>query len=160
MEENKGAQNQKDVLTQKAIMYFFLSVGALVFFSIIYCVFAFRYGNPQKSILASGAFIVLYFAYQGYTLLDINKKNNYEVERYICSNIEKSGYRKQNRRIVFLQSEKNELFVYNTSKNMVFIEGMEYEIYFKKTGYKTSNNVLAISLLNTQKNFTTSQGNK
>lgn len=152
----RNTQNQnmkKDALRQKANVYFLLAIGAIVFFSILYCLFAFWYKNPQKSIIASGAFICLYFAYQGYVLLDISKKQDYEVERYICSDIEKTGYRKQYRRIIFLHSEKKEPFIYNTNKNMEFIEGMEYEIYFKKAEHKTSNSVLAISLSDTQKEF-------
>jgi|GEM_PF-5265662 len=154
MDNNKDLQDvDGKVLRQKAMTFFYLAIGVLVMFVIIYCIFAFSYKNPQASIIASGLFVTLYFAYQGYHLLDICNKNQYEVEKYICSAIEKTGYRRQNRKVIFLRDKDKETFVYNTNKNMSFIEGMEYDIYFKKSEYKTSNNVLAISLSNTQENY-------
>lgn len=149
----QNENNRNDILKQKANTFFLLAIGALIFFSIIYGLFAFQYKTPQKSIIASGIFICLYFVYQGYSLIDISNKKEYEVDKYICCDILKTGYRKQNRKIVFLHSEKKEPFIYNTNKNMEFIKGMEYKIYFRKTNYRTSNSVLAISLLSTQKDF-------
>lgn len=158
MEDNRNESVQEnkvgvDVLRRKSTIYFSLSIGAVLFFAMIYFVFLFWQKDSQTAIIMSGAFVSLYFAYQGYDLSNISKKGNYDVERFICTNIGKSGYRRQNRRIVFLQSERKEPFIFNTNKNLDFIEGMEYDIYFRKD-HRTSLNVLTISLSNTQTQYT------
>ena len=137
-----------NVLKFRARNYFIIAVLTVV-------LFAFIYGTLQPaadaySLVAAAAFVALYFVYQGAEILHIVKKENYEAEKFVCANIEKSGYRRQNRKIVFLQTGNKEPFIYNTTKNINFIEGMEYDIYFRKGRHKTSMNVLAISLADTK----------
>lgn len=152
--DNSGALRQK-------AMFLFIIAGVLLFiFSVAFCITLFRYKDVQFSILMSGLFISLYFAYQGYDLLNIIKKKEFVKERYLCSSIEKSGYRLQNRKTIFLNSATKEPFIYNTTKSIVFTVGMEYEIWFRKSSHKSSINVLAVELAGEQKNFSFFKNNK
>lgn len=136
-----------NVLKFRARNFFIMAVLTLVLFAVIYGTL--QPAADARTLISAAAFIALYFVYQGAELLHIVKKEKYEAEKYICTSINKSGYRRQNRKIIFVQAETKEPFIFNTTKNVNYIEGMEYDIYFRK-GHKTSMNVLAISLADTQ----------
>ena len=153
MDKKSKPINNDNVLKQKAITYFILASVLFFVFLSAFCIIVFKNQEFQFSLLISGLFIALYFAYQGYDLLNIMKNEEYIREKYLCSKIEKCGYRRQNQRVIFLHAKTKEVFVYNTTKNLSFTSGMEYEIYFKKSELKSSNTVLAVAMADRQENF-------
>lgn len=138
---------KKNALQQKSIDYFTLSGILFLVFTTMFCISALKYNNVQFPILASGICISSYFAYLGFELKQIIKKQNFVQTKYLCSDIQPSGYRRQNLKITFVNTKTKEPFIYNTTKkNNNFTVGFEYNIWFRKTDYKKSNDVLVVEL--------------
>lgn len=140
-----------NTLQRKARSYYVTAI--FTFFVFIIVVIAIRPVSLEAvSKLTVGLTIPAYFTLKGLLLSRAIKDSYYDADTYTCVCTEEYGSYKK---VTFLQKDKNELFIYITSKSADFLEDMEYVIYFKKNFYRTSNNVLAISLLDTETQKTT-----